>query len=1028
MRYLTRTVLLSAILTDVFASEFGSSKVYIFKDSIPLKNEKVLIEDKEFRTNEYGEIDLKLKKGIYTIKIGNFSYHLKIEDGEMKIYYIDLTKEGITINQELATGSDTQLQKTPSIKEGEEKKRIKANIRLKVISYVDQKPISGVKVYIKGNSKEYLTDKSGEILLDVEEEKISLSFIHPEYSARTIDDIEVSEGQILNQTVRLTPLTFELSEYVVTAPYIQGTIAEAMAEQAKFAEVVNILSSEQFSKAGDSDASSAVKRVSGITIMDNGHVYIRGLGGRYSITLLNNSILPSPDPIKRIVPLDIFPTGVLNNIVIKKSYSPDIPASFATGTVILNTKDYPKEFFLDVSASVKYNSLTTFKDGKFYEGGKTDFLGFDDGTRKLPFPDKDAYSGEELEKYVTTFRSKNNLKDITFPPGVGFNLALGDSKKFGDGSIKVGYLLSFMYDNEWKKVDVERNIYNLSQSGLTANNGGIYNNNVNDIKLAYLVGTGLSFRDSQIVKFTSLLTRISTNRAQVYNGTDENQNVQRITNLRWQERSLMFNQLFGSHSLPLPNFKLEWATAFSTADMEIPNEVSYTYWLEEGTGRYYNRVRVPNSNLAHEFTYLKDKSKDFRVDIIYKKDSLLLFKDTEIKFGIQQQEKERSSRIRRFTYLPKSGVNLPEETLKYENIDAIFSPENREKYFRIQNRTFFNDKYSGKLDVNAFYANFDTKLGQKVRVSVGNRFEDLKQNVLSYEQLSPTELKSDIKLKDSYPDLSVKYFFSDTLNLKGAYSKTMTYPDFLEVSNSVFIDPLTGERILGNPNLKPSKIDNFDLRIEKMLAGLDSVSISLFYRNIKNPIEETYLPTTNNPFLSYQNALKANNYGAEFEFRKSFNFINKIEAVEKIPYLGNIDYDNFFISGNVAFIESKVTLDEESAKILTSKSRRMQGQSPYVLNLTFGYDNPDTGLYWGMLYNTFGKRIRSIGLYGQPDHYEQSFDQLDFVFKKKLKKNFTIDFKAKNILDDEVLVLQGDKVSLRYKVGRSFSFGISYKF
>lgn len=264
--------------------------------------------------------------------------------------------------------------------------------------------------------------------------------------------------------------------------------------------------------------------------------------------------------------------------------------------------------------------------------------------------------------------------------------------------------------------------------------------------------------------------------------------------------------------------------------------------------------------------------------------------------------------------------------------------------------------------------------------------------------------------------------------MKVAYSRTMTYPDFLEVSNSVFIDPITSERILGNPDLKASTIDNFDLRLDRQLGSLDYIALALFYRSIKDPIEETYLPTTNNPFLSFQNALNANNYGIEFEFRKSFNFINKYEFVEKIPFFGNIDYDNLFISGNFALIESNVKLDPEKAVILTTKERRMQGQSPYVINLSFGYDNPETGLYWGVLYNTYGKRIRNVGLYGQPDAYEQPFDQLDLVVKKRWREKITFDFKIKNILDDYYHVLQEDKTVLKYKVGRTVSLGLSYKF
>lgn len=271
-----------------------------------------------------------------------------------------------------------------------------------------------------------------------------------------------------------------------------------------------------------------------------------------------------------------------------------------------------------------------------------------------------------------------------------------------------------MYDNEWRKISLERYIYNISQeSGLTVNNGGIYDNNVNDIKLSYLLGLGLSYKDNQNIKFTSMLTRITTNRAQIYDGTDENANIQRITNLRWQERTLFFNQLTGSHQLPFRNLTLDWAFSVSKATMDIPNEVNYTYWLEQDTGKYYNRIRVPNSNLSHEFTYLEDTGQDARVDLAYKFDKVLFLKEGEFKVGLQKQTKERSSRVLRFTYLPRPGIELPEEELKYKDIDTIFSVENRSKYFRLQPRTFFNDRYSGKLDINAFYLNLDTKLSEK---------------------------------------------------------------------------------------------------------------------------------------------------------------------------------------------------------------------------------------------------------------------------------------------------------------------------
>lgn len=1013
------SLLISGLLYCSFPAE-GVSKIYLFKKDEALKNIKVKINGKEYVSNQYGEIEFRAEEGVYTLFVENQEHTIRVEGDRVTIYYVNVDEDGkVRVEVDSPVGEIIRkVEKQETVQKSEKV----YSVKVKVVSFTDQKPISGAKIFIKGQPEEYITDKNGEAVLKVMAQEFSISVIHPDYNLRTLDSLQAEDQQPL--LVKLTPSSYELSEFVVTAPFIEGTIAQVLAEQAKYAEVVNIIGSEQFSKAGDSDASSAVRRVSGITIMDNGYVYIRGLGGRYSITLLNNSILPSPDPTKRVVPLDIFPTGVLKNIVIKKSYSPDIPASFATGAVVLNTKEYPKEFFLDASLSVKYNTITTFKDGKFYEGGKLDFLGIEDGTRKLPIPAKDSYTFEELQRYVTSFRNNNNTKDITFPPGIGLNLAFGNSRSFRDNSLKAGYLFSLMYDNEWKKIDVERNFYNFSPDlGLYYRNGGIFSNNVNDIKLSYLLGLGIGYEDSHNIKFTSLLTRTTTNRTQIYDGTDENANVQKITNLRWQERSLFFNQLSGEHKFG--TFYLDWSASISTASMDIPNEVTYIYYLDRETNRYFNNVFVFGQNLLHEYTFLEDEGNDARIDIGKKFEKVLFIKDVDIKFGFQKQSKSRSSRVLRFTY--RADTSFP-SGLEYENIDTIFSPENREKYFTLQNRTFFNDKYSGNLDINSTFINLEGKLSDKIRISAGGRLESLKQQVISYEQLSPTEIRSNIDITNIYPDISLKYFFSDRLQLKAAYSRTMTYPDFLEVSNSVFIDPITAERILGNPDLKASTIDNFDVRIDRQLGSLDYIAVALFYRSIKDPIEETYRPTTNVPFLSFQNALSANNYGVEFEFRKSFNFINKYEFVEKIPFFGDIDYDNLFISGNLALIESNVKLDPAQSEFLTTKERRMQGQSPYVINISFGYDNPETGLYWGVLYNTYGKRIRNVGLQGQPDAYEQPFDQLDLVVKKRWREKVTFDFKIRNILDDYYHVMQADKTVLKYKVGRTISLGMSYKF
>ena len=279
--------------------------------------------------------------------------------------------------------------------------------------------------------------------------------------------------------------------------------------------------------------------------------------------------------------------------------------------------------------------------------------------------------------------------------------------------------------------------------------------------------------------------------------------------------------------------------------------------------------------------------------------------------------------------------------------------------------------------------------------------------------LSPTPINSRIKINASYPSIGTTFKISEDMQIRAAYSKTMTYPDFLELSNSIYIDPLTSERIIGNPDLKASKLKNYDLRWEWYFATPDHVSLAFFYKTISDPIEQTYKATSNRPFLSFMNADDATIIGGEMEFSKGLGFIS-----DWLSYV--------HLGGNFALIDSEVNIKDKG--ILTTGKRALQGQSSYVINVQIGYDNPDSGTNITLLYNTFGKRIRGVGIFGQPDQYQQPFNQLDLVCIQKFLKKYTLTFKVQNLLDDSVKITQGDKTFLKFKKGIDLTLSVGYKF
>jgi TonB-dependent receptor len=367
--------------------------------------------------------------------------------------------------------------------------------------------------------------------------------------------------------------------------------------------------------------------------------------------------------------------------------------------------------------------------------------------------------------------------------------------------------------------------------------------------------------------------------------------------------------------------------------------------------------------------------------------------------------------------------NIPIEIRRQQNLEDILSPE----YIgpdgaELEEVTRSSDTYAASLDIEAFYANVDVTLGGKLRLSAGARLEDWQQNVQTFSLFEPDTIESESDLSDSslFPSISLTWLISDRQQFRLSYAETIIRPDFKELSDSPFTDPILKREVVGNPDLVPSEVEHADLRWEFYPEPGELVSLGVFYKRIQQPIELIVQPGVEQ-VLTFVNTPEAENFGVEFEGRKTLGFIDRWLDWDNA-------FDNLYIAGNISLIESEIRIDPEDRGILTSLARELQGQSPLVANLQIGYDLPEHGLQTTLLYNFVGERIAEVGVIGLPDKVEQGQGSLDFVLRWQINDQLSLGAKAGNLLDEKFQVKQGAETTQLYKNGRTFGLSVSYDF
>jgi outer membrane receptor protein involved in Fe transport len=787
-------------------------------------------------------------------------------------------------------------------------------------------------------------------------------------------------------------------------------------------QISNVVGEEQFTRSGDSNIAESLKRVSGLSTVAGKYVYVRGLGERYATTLLNGAILPSPEPLNRVVPMDLFPTGILESVLVQKTYSAAYPGEFGGGVLQMRTKKSTDEFFWNFASTVGVIDNATFKDGYTVSGGDTDWLGMDDGFR-APSQEllsatangnelklKSRFSGigvpaEQLEVVGESFNNQYTPTEESAPPNANISTSFGNFYDIGSTGVKLNYLASLDYSNSWDTNRIERNTYVPSGVGLDIQEDLDVVNTENSIDLSGIFSAGLDIDENNNVRFTSVALRQTDNR--VFKTTGETLDAPDLSTveLQWVEREILSNQLQGDHYFPALNeLVVNWRYSDIVATREAPDTRSYRY---DG-GEFSSRV---DGNMR-SFDELEDNASELGIDltmVFYGPRNSIITP----KFGYVSSEKERDSEIRRFGFA-FNGPLANNNQLLLRPLEEILSPENiTEAGFVIRELTRPTDSYKANNSLEAFYGQVEVNFDDRLRLTFGGRQEDFDQVTTTFDLFRPsTSVVADLSRKEFLPSFSATYIHYDH-QFRFAYSETVSRPDFRELSTSPFINPETGREIFGNPNLDITSITNFDFRWEWYFGFADYVSAGIFYKEFVDPIEAVIFSPVD-PRITYINAQSAENQGIE------------LEGYKRLDFLGPVGED-FYVQGNISFIDSLVNIRQSDLGSLTSSSRPLQGQSDVLFNFQIGYE-PYSGTTATLLYHYFGDRIDSVGIEGAPDLIQEGYGELNFIFIKELNRNWQVTAKAKNILDVRSEITQGSLLTNGFNLGREASIQVQYRF
>lgn len=831
----------------------------------------------------------------------------------------------------------------------------------------------------------------------------------------------------------------QLDEIVVRGRFIPQPLRQT-------SEVAAFITSEDLQRTGDSNAAEALTRVTGLTISQGRFVYVRGLGERYSSARLNGSPLPSPEPLQRVVPLDLFPSSILSGVTVQKTYSPNYPGEFGGGVIDLTTIATPTEPFLTIGVGLGGNTATTGKDGLIYFGSRTDFTGFDDGTRDKPGELKVAlatgnrivtganFTDEEIQRIGWSFvNAPLNLlqRERRIPVDFGFDVSAGRSIDVGGATVGVIGVLG--YDNGWQTRSGVQGEGFLDLGELVARRSYDFMSTENNVGWDGLFGLSLEHGD-HLLRLTNFYVRRTTKEARTRSGFDfdaPGNNQVRDDFTAWYERQLFNTQLAGEHAFG--NLEIDWRAAYAMTERNAPYEKFIRYSVGDDGVPFHEGQRNSTS-----FSELDDTVLSGGVDLRYRL-ALPNMREIVLSAGAETLDNQRDSETRIFRF-QGSGLS---EAFQRQRVDFFFSDFNQGPGLIQLVEITGSDgaaAYEADLQVNAVYAQFDAELIPLVRTAIGVRYEDAVQTVTPFDLFGGASPFVPTTLENSYwlPAGTVTWNFAEELQLRLGASKTIGRPQFRELAPQQYLDPDSDRLFIGNPFLTDTELVNLDARLEWYFASGQYLTAGVFHKDLDRPVESAINDIGSVVQQTYINAPAATLTGFEID--------GKIYLDS--PMQGGFwDSKRWLIQANYTYTDSQLNVADDdvvfplssagAAQPATNYFRdgdRLQGQSEHLANLQFGFEDDLARSQATFLVNYASERSVARGRPGEPDLLFDPGVNLDFVYRKGFDafgREMEFSFEARNLLgtDFEEFQEQVNRVDInRYDRGTSFSVGLKASF
>ena len=909
-----------------------------------------------------------------------------------------------------------------------------------VIDKNSKETLIGAVISIEGTDVKAVTDVNGNFSFDgLKDGTYTLYIKYVGYKTLKIDGVQMKDA---NLTIALQPDEQQLKGVTVTAVERRNTDA-AMIQVAKSSPViVSNVSAQEISRTQDTNAGEVIRRVPGVSLIDDKFVMVRGLSQRYNNVWVNGGAVPSSEADSRAFSFDIIPSSQIDNLTIVKSPTAEYPADYSGGFIIVNTKEIPAENSFSLSVGGNWNTASAFQDFAYSKGSATDFLAFDNGMRSIHgginaslAPQLDA-NGSPIDNYATSLLGNHLNNDWTVKskkPLGDLKLAASLNHRWMLGGRTLGMLAALNYTNEYRTYEkMENNLFGIYDAANDKPNylrhsvDDQYNNNV---RLGAMLNFTLLSKDgNHKYQLKNIFNQLATSRYTWRDGVSAQSNLERSAEYYYRSRTTYNGQLTGKHTFT--SDALDWSIGYAYANRHLPDR--HRYLIDDALESGVYALSTGN-DISREWTQLDEHILSLGINDKHH------FKfgnfEPDLQVGAYGEYRSRKYQTREFIYnWNVSDNNMPSD-FRHSDIPTLLSNEENmgyDKLYLLEQKQMRNN-YRGHNTLGAGYLTMSLPFGQ-FGIHAGVRFEhndmELISNTRDYEK---SETSRHYRTSDFFPSLNTTYKLNDQHQIRLSYGRSINRPEFREVSSSVYYDFDLASNVQGNTELKNCYVDNLDLRYEWYPSRGELISLAVFYKHFDSPIEWTYTVAGGTDLIySYKNAKSANNYGIELDIRKSLDFIG---------------LRDFSWSFNGALIKSKVQFEKGAQE----ENRPMQGQSPYLINTGLFYKNEPLKMDIALLYNRIGKRIIGVGRSEGssaddsnarvPHSYEMPRNTIDLSFAKKFGSHIELKLNIRDLLAEKVYYKQFadvtysdgrakevEEITRCYKPGRNIGLQAIYKF